>query len=171
MGRAGAVGGGALFVRGDDVLLVHTTCGNGWDLPGGYAESGEGSVAACRRAVGEELGIDRVARRLLVHDWAPNPGEGDKVSYVFDCGELGADEPAIRLQKSELDAWWWVAIGDVVVPRLARRVRHAHLAHIAGSPRYLHHGRPLGRVDRPSTVRPAPGRAMIGLALYVYIYL
>ncbi|MFE7746042.1 NUDIX domain-containing protein [Nocardia sp. NPDC057455] len=145
VGRARSAAG-ALFVRGDEVLLVHKTYGNGWDLPGGYVEPGEAPTAACRREIGEELGIDRVAHRLLVHDWAPNPGEGDKVLYVFECGELG-DERAIRVQESEIDGWRWVAIddvADVVIPRLARRVRQAHLAHGDGRPRYLEHGRPLG---------------------------
>jgi 8-oxo-dGTP pyrophosphatase MutT (NUDIX family) len=149
VGRA-RLAAGALFVRGDEVLLVHKTYGDGWDLPGGYVEPGEAPAAACRREVGGELGIDRVARRLLVHDRALNPNEGDKVLYVFDCGELGADERAIRLRESELDAWRWVAIadvGEVVIPRSARRVRQAHLAHIDGLPRYLEQGRPLGPID------------------------
>lgn len=148
-GRA-RLAAGALFVRGDEVLLVHKTYGNGWDLPGGYVEPGEAPAAACRRELGEELGIDRFVRRLLVHDWAPSPEEGDKALYVFDCGELGAEERTIRLQESELDAWQWVSVGaldDYLIPRLARRVRQAHLAHIDGCPRYLEHGRPVGRGD------------------------
>ncbi|SNY89111.1 ADP-ribose pyrophosphatase YjhB, NUDIX family [Nocardia amikacinitolerans] len=134
---------GALFVRGDDVLLVHKTYGDGWDVPGGYVEPGESPAAACRREVREELGIDRLPRRLLVLDWAPHPGEGDKILYLFDCGELG-DERVI-LQAAELDRWEWVAVDeldDYVVPRLARRIRQARIAHVEGSARYLEHGEP-----------------------------
>ncbi|MBF6327605.1 NUDIX domain-containing protein [Nocardia transvalensis] len=134
---------GALFVRGNEILLVHKTYGNGWDIPGGYVEPGESPTAACRREVNEELGIDRAPRRLLVHDWAPNPGEGDKILYVFDCGELGEDEAAIVLQQDELDRWQWVSVDEVdeyVVPRLARRLRQAYSAHIDGGCRYLEQG-------------------------------
>ncbi|MFD8246081.1 NUDIX domain-containing protein [Nocardia sp. NPDC059691] len=149
VGRA-RLAAGALFVRGDDVLLVHKTYGNGWDLPGGYVEPGEAPAAACRRELLEELGIGRSVHRLLVHDWAPSPGEGDKVLYIFDCGALGDDERVLRLQESELDAWRWVSVAgvhDYVLPRLARRLRQAHLAYIDGCPRYLEHGYPVGQVD------------------------
>ncbi|MFF0531249.1 NUDIX domain-containing protein [Nocardia amikacinitolerans] len=135
---------GALFVRGDDVLLVHKTYGDGWDVPGGYVGPGESPSAACRREVLEELALDRPVRRLLVHDWAPHPTEGDKILYLFDCGELG-DEQSVILQFSELDRWEWVGldrIDDYVVPRLARRVRQAHIAHVEESTRYLEHGVP-----------------------------
>ncbi|TLG18043.1 NUDIX hydrolase [Nocardia cyriacigeorgica] len=136
---------GALFVRGDEILLVHKTYGNGWDIPGGYVEPGEAPTEACRREVLEELGIDRAPRRLLVHDWAPTPAEGDKVLYVFDCGRLG-DEHAIVLQADELDRWEWVPahkLAEYTIPRLARRLRHAHAAHSANSTVFLEHGEPM----------------------------
>jgi site-specific DNA recombinase len=79
---------GALFVRDDKVLLVRKTYGHRWDIPGGYVDRGESPAAACEREIREELGLNRTVRRLLVHDWAPNDSEGDKVLYVFDCGEL-----------------------------------------------------------------------------------
>ncbi|RJO72028.1 NUDIX hydrolase [Nocardia panacis] len=138
---------GALFVRSGEVLLVHKVYGNGWDIPGGYVEPGEAPADACRREVLEELGIDCVPRRLLVHDWAPNQGEGDKVLYVFDCGELASDA-VIALQVSELDRWEWVPvekIGAYVIPRLARRLLHAHAAYSGTGGGYLENGVPAPR--------------------------
>ncbi|WP_406234349.1 NUDIX domain-containing protein [Nocardia sp. NBC_01009] len=134
---------GGLFVRGEEVLLVHTTDGGGWQIPGGYVESGESPAAACRREIREELGIDRPAQRLLVHDWAPSADDGDKIVYIFDCGVLG-DEKAVELQPGEFDRWQWVRVDtldDFVVPRLARRLWHAFRARLEDRPLYLEHGR------------------------------
>jgi len=94
---------GALFVDTDKVLLVHKTYGNRWDIPGGYVDRGESPAFACERELLEELGISRTVSRLLVHDWAPNGVEGDKILYVFDCGQLGEDEHDIRLGRIEID--------------------------------------------------------------------
>jgi 8-oxo-dGTP pyrophosphatase MutT (NUDIX family) len=137
------VAAGALFATDDAVLLVHKTYSNGWDLPGGYVDIGESPAAACEREVREELGLDRTVRRLLANDWAPNDREGDKILYLFDCGPLGDDEPRIRLDGTELDAYEWVSLaklGDYVIPRLERRVRQAHAAWVSGSTVYLEHG-------------------------------
>jgi ADP-ribose pyrophosphatase YjhB (NUDIX family) len=79
------IASGALFVDGDRILLVRKTYGNGWDIPGGYAEVGESPAAACQRELKEELGLHRDVQRLLAVDWAPLATEGDKILYVFDC--------------------------------------------------------------------------------------
>jgi 8-oxo-dGTP diphosphatase len=139
------IAAGALFVDGDRVLLVHKTYGNGWDIPGGYVDRGESPAAACRREVKEELGIDREVQRLLIVDWAPHEDEGDKILYIFDCGELGADEQRIQLAADELDRWAWAPVSrlpEYVIPRLAQRLGNARHAHVAGTPLYLEHGQP-----------------------------
>ena len=135
---------GALFVDGGRVLLVRKTYGNRWDIPGGCVDRGESPRAACRRELREELGIERDPVRLLVQDWAPLDDE-DKILFVFDCGELGADEERITLDGVELDGWEWVSadrVEDYVIPRLARRLTHAYRAYRAGSTIYLEHGVP-----------------------------
>jgi 8-oxo-dGTP diphosphatase len=154
-------------------LLVRKIYGNGWDIPGGYAETGESPAAACQRELKEELGIQREVQRLLVVDWAPHIDEGDKILYVFDCGELGDDENRIQLASDELDQWEWVPVRDLpdyVIPRLALRLTGAHprlLGRNAGLPRT----RPasssalgeLGATRCPDLFRrPCPGRLLGG---------
>lgn len=85
---------GALFIDRDKILLVRKTYGNHWDIPGGYVDPGESPASACEREVLEELGLHKAVRRLLVHDWAPSDVEGDKLLYIFDCGELGKTSTA-----------------------------------------------------------------------------
>lgn len=139
------VAAGALFVNGSRVLLVRKTYGNRWDIPGGYVDRGETPTEACEREIREELGLDRHAIRVLVHDWAPNDKEGDKLLYVFDCGELGDDERRIQLDENELDQWEWVEVArlsEYVIPRLARRLVQACRAKAEGLTLYLEHGEP-----------------------------
>ncbi|WP_416566018.1 NUDIX domain-containing protein [Nocardia testacea] len=136
---------GALFVDGSRVLLVRKTYGHRWDIPGGYVDRGESPVTACEREVREELGLERRVSRLLVHDWAPNETEGDKILYVFDCGRLGADEHDIRVDGVEIDEHKWVTVDDLdhfVIPRLLRRLTSAYQAYTSGTIIYLEHGRP-----------------------------
>jgi 8-oxo-dGTP diphosphatase len=136
---------GALFADQDRILLVRKTYGNGWDIPGGYVDRGESPASACEREVREELGLGRTVKRLLVHDWAPSDAEGDKILYIFDCGELGKDERHIHLDRIEIDSVEWVAHGDLtrfVIPRLARRLTMAYQAYRSSAILYLEHGQP-----------------------------
>jgi 8-oxo-dGTP diphosphatase len=137
------VAAGALFF--DDagrVLLVHPTYKDTWDIPGGYVERGESPAAACRRELQEELGLDRKPVRLLAVDWAPSEGEGDKLLFLFDWGDLGPDADRITLDSHELDRWMWVELPELdryVIARIAKRVR----ATLDGNgSKYLEHGLP-----------------------------
>ena len=94
----------ALYFDGPDhVLLVNPTYKDLWDLPGGYLMPGETPTSALHREILEELGTPLPFGDLLVVDWAPNDREDDKVLWVFDGGELTAEqEAAIRVDGKEI---------------------------------------------------------------------
>ena len=136
---------GALFFDdADRVLLVEPSYKDYRDIPGGYVEQGESPRQACVREVEEELGIKPHIGRLLVVDWAPNPGEGDKVLYLFDGGRLSADQrKKIALQADELRSYDFhhaEQLPELTIPRLVRRITAGIQAHAAGLTAYLEQG-------------------------------
>ncbi|MFE9532618.1 NUDIX domain-containing protein [Streptomyces sp. NPDC006691] len=136
---------GALFFDdADRVLLVEPSYKDYRDIPGGYVEHGESPRQACVREVQEELGIEPHIGRLLVVDWAPNPGEGDKVLYLFDGGRLGAEQrQQIVLQADELRSYDFhdaEQLPELTIPRLARRITAGIQARTAGLTAYLEQG-------------------------------
>ncbi|MFE0175147.1 NUDIX domain-containing protein [Streptomyces sp. NPDC059002] len=146
MARPRMAAGALFFDAQGRVLLVRPSYKPMWEIPGGYIETGESPLAACRREVEEELGITPAIGPLLVIDWAPNSGEGDKVLYIFDGGELNADAAAlIKLAADELLAAEFHPVEDVdqlLIPRLARRVKRAVSARGEGQATYLEQGEP-----------------------------
>lgn len=139
------VAAGVLFFdEAGRILLVKPTYKVGWEIPGGYVQPGETPSECAAREVAEELSIRPVVGPLLVADWAPNPGEGDKLLFVFDGGHLTqAHLDAIAPDGVEISTWGYHDRGqleNLLIPRLARRVRAAldHRGH--GGARYLEHG-------------------------------
>jgi 8-oxo-dGTP pyrophosphatase MutT (NUDIX family) len=109
-------------------------------------EQGESPLQACVREVREELGITPSIGRLLAVDWAPSDAEGDKVLYIFDGGQLTAEQLAhVRLQPEELVSFKFLdlrAVEHTTIPRLARRIVAAAEARTGTTPVYLEHGQP-----------------------------
>ncbi|MUN35123.1 NUDIX hydrolase [Actinomadura litoris] len=144
--RARAAAGVLFFDAEDRIMLVEPSYKDYRDIPGGYVEHNETPRQAAVREVAEELGIRAEIGRLLVADWAPNGAEGDKVLFVFDGGSLTADQlSAIRTDPDELVGYHFhdiARIHELTIPRLARRLVHAHAAHQDGTTHYLEHGEP-----------------------------
>jgi 8-oxo-dGTP pyrophosphatase MutT (NUDIX family) len=141
-------GSGALFLNAfGGVLVVEPTYKATWEIPGGVVEDGETPREACAREVLEELGLVVTPGPLLVVDWAPADGQGDRVLFVFDGGTLSAVQIGrMVLQESELASAEFIdpdAVPDRLIPRLARRVTAALDARRSGVTRYLEQGVPV----------------------------
>jgi 8-oxo-dGTP diphosphatase len=142
------VAAGALFLDAEGrVLLVRPSYKNYWDIPGGYVEPGESPRAACEREIEEELGLSIAVGPMLVVDWAPADGEGDKLLFIFDAGSLTTkQEQAIRFVDGELTEWRYVTVEDLDhygPPRLITRLRTAIAARHGGNAAYAEHGNSL----------------------------
>jgi 8-oxo-dGTP diphosphatase len=140
---------GALFRDGTGrVLLVDPTYKETWDLPGGAVEAEESPHAACRREVGEELGLDRPPGRVLAVDWVPSrPERPEGLIVVYDGGVLSAEViAAIAVaDDEELAGFAFVSKDEVpalVTPLLARRIAACLAAADAGTVAALENGSP-----------------------------
>lgn len=139
------VAAGALFVDEEErVLLVRPTYKPYWEIPGGYVEEGESPLQACIREVSEELGLRVQITELLSVDWAPHPQEGDKLLFIFDGGQLSADQLAvIKFRDGEIGEWRLVEdsqLDGLTIPRLVRRIRATMQARRRTQPAYLEQG-------------------------------
>ncbi|MER7503528.1 NUDIX hydrolase [Nonomuraea pusilla] len=142
--QARAAAGALFFDDSGRVLLVRPTYKSAMDIPGGYVEPGETPHEACIREVREELGIQPAIGRLLAVDWAPLPQEGDKVLFVFDGGTLDGELlKQITFADNELSAYEFRPVeelDDLLIERLARRLKAAVTARERGEIVYLEHG-------------------------------
>lgn len=144
MAQARAAAGVLFFDESGRVLLVRPSYKPGWDIPGGYLHPGETPTEAAAREVSEELGIKPPIGRMLVVDWAPHPDEGDKILFVFDGGQLTPEHIAqIKLDPAEIAEYAYhdpELIGQLLIPRLARRIIAALVARAKEQAMYLEHG-------------------------------
>jgi 8-oxo-dGTP diphosphatase len=95
---------GVLFTdSAERVLIVKPKYRDHWLLVGGVVDEGETPEQACRREVGEEIGINRAPGRLLLVDWtSPTPKRPlPLVGFIFDGGVVAREQ--LRLDHEELD--------------------------------------------------------------------
>ncbi len=128
------------------VLLCELTYKREWDLPGGVVEQGESPAQGVVREVGEELGIEVVATRLVTVNWLP-PWRGwdDACTFVFDLGRHDSELiQRMRLQPAEVIAAHWcspqtvasraAAATATLLGYLAQHPQHASYLEIGAEP-------------------------------------
>ncbi|WP_027793382.1 NUDIX hydrolase [Paraburkholderia acidipaludis] len=106
------------------VLLAHATGTNHWDIPKGQGEPGETESASALREMVEETGIEIDAARLA--DLGRFVYRRDKDLHLFAARALQQELDLSRCHCTslfprredgvmipEMDAWLWVAPGDV----------------------------------------------------------
>jgi 8-oxo-dGTP diphosphatase len=108
------------------ILLVKPTYKPGWEIPGGVVEQDESPRQACRREIGEELGLACSIQTLLVVDYnSASAAKGESLQFLFDGGTLEPEDiAAIRLPERELSEYRFFAAHELpeMTPTLRRRV-------------------------------------------------
>ncbi|WP_116203833.1 NUDIX domain-containing protein [Amycolatopsis circi] len=137
------------------VLFVRPTYKPFLEIPGGLVEDGESPLAACRREVREELGIDLPVGCLLVVDWLPAHGVWrDSLQFVFGGGVLSREQiDAIRLPADELSRFEFLGLEvaqSQLRPSKARRIALAQQAFLDGETVYSEFGRRLDEHEPPA---------------------
>jgi ADP-ribose pyrophosphatase YjhB (NUDIX family) len=139
--------GGALIRDGQGrILFVDPSYKPYLDIPGGVANANESPLAACRREIQEEIGINIEVGRLLVVDWVPEHGAWrDGLLFVFDGGVVSDEEiAAIKLCDEEHSSFSFLAIEDALPhlrPSMGRRMLRALDSLELGFPLYTEFGR------------------------------
>ncbi len=100
-----------VLTRGDEILLVRHSYGprRRWELPGGGIRRGEPPVAAARREIREELGVDIVRWRPLGDVHARIDRKRDRL-YCF-AAEL--DDRVLEPDGVEIAAIGWFPLTDL----------------------------------------------------------
>ncbi|MEE1767145.1 MULTISPECIES: NUDIX hydrolase [unclassified Streptomyces] len=129
------------------VLLVKTSYGDGWEVPGGGLDLGEDPRQAVQREVKEELGMDLTPGRLLIVDWVPEQPDGRPplVNFIFDGGLITEEEAQqrVHLDTDEITVWKLAAPDEwdtLLPPHMARRLHACARALTHDTTLYLHHG-------------------------------
>jgi 8-oxo-dGTP diphosphatase len=142
------VGAGAIFTDDEGrILLVRRAYADGaWTIPGGAVEAGETPLAAVRREVLEEVGLDIEIGRLVGVDWIPErPPKPEALLFMFDGGRLSADQAArIALPPGELSEHRFTSLDDaedLVTDRMLSRLKAAIPVIRSSATLYLEEGR------------------------------
>jgi 8-oxo-dGTP pyrophosphatase MutT (NUDIX family) len=117
--------------NGQVLLVRHTYGRRDWDLPGGAVKRREPPVAAARREMHEELGVD-------IEDWTAL-GPVLEVAYHrrdrMHCFQAELEDPRLTVDHGELAAVGWFTPAELPsglpghVPRILARAQEHHDRH------------------------------------------
>lgn len=92
-----------------EILIVHPTYKDRWEIPGGIVEANESPKAACEREILEELSLNIEVGRLLVVDYSINQYDQENLQFIFDGGILSNEQiEAIKLPDDELKQYEFI---------------------------------------------------------------
>jgi 8-oxo-dGTP pyrophosphatase MutT (NUDIX family) len=144
--RKNVASGALIRNQKNEILFVVPIYKPSLAIPGGLTEDDESPLAACRREVSEELGIEIAISKLLLIDWMPTQGVWkDSIQLIFDGGMLSSEQiEAIRPAEGEIGNFEFLTFQDAKTrlrPSMARRVETAISALSVGVPQYVEFGR------------------------------
>lgn len=109
--------GAGVLIRNEEgkILMVRPTYKENFEIPGGVVEADESPLAACKREVEEELGLDLRVGRLLCIDYYPAQYPlTESLMFVFDGGVLSDDEiTLIKTDAKELKGFVFLELNEI----------------------------------------------------------
>ena len=133
----------ALFLNAQqEWLIVKPTYRPDWLVPGGTIDANESPLAACKREVKEEIGLDvPISQPLCIAYQSPHGTRTESVQFVFWGGILIEDQiNAIQLPAEELSQYRFVnpdTASQLLPPKLSHRLKFALMARLESRIIYL----------------------------------
>lgn len=96
---------GALFLNEkNELLILHPTYKDRFEIPGGIVENDESPKKAVEREIKEEIGLEVNVKQLLVCDyWHTTEGRPDNLQFIFYGGVLTGEQiNQIRIDEKEI---------------------------------------------------------------------
>lgn len=105
--------GALLFNEAGELLILHPTYKDRWEIVGGIVEANESPRAGCEREIREEIGLNMRVGRLLCVDYSINLEEVENLQFIFDGGVLTPEQIAsIQLADGEVKSIEFVSVSS-----------------------------------------------------------
>ena len=141
------VAAGALLFNPDGhILLIKNRLRDSWEYPAGASDGRESPIEACRREVGEEVGLHLDRYRLIGIDFFHRATPNGNLFFTFAAEVSYEHASAVQPQALEVAEYRWVdreAALELISPRLKPRLRELLAAYDLDKPVYLHTGEPV----------------------------
>jgi len=125
------ISAGIIFIKGNNIMLGHSTGNKHWDIPKGIINDGESPIAAAIRETKEETGI--VVKEEFLRDLGEFKYRSDKKLHLFMCKELTPDVNDFKCESyfthysgkemPEIDDLQWFLIDEAIEFKLAKNMK------------------------------------------------